>query len=344
MILSYDDDFKNLVRECAFYLRDEADRDYISARHIYQLGVTQQFLWGSLQALEKYLKCIPLFLGTHLPNCLLKEHDLTELFHWVKEELLLREKHWPLAYPNWLPDYLAMLTEFGLDRYVLNEGYLFGNEVEELDEAVWCLRRYCRPSFVVDDFSPEQQEAVLANELREFIQSRPPGHISLFRGFLEEILRSKASDYIRTHREEAFKYGNICLDDKAILPFARSSSHDPFWKLDSVKLFIASDPIRIIEDLSKYIYLTDEQKSTIYRAYGPLPQPANPKKVRKIHSGITPETDWIIHYPVCGNEKSSKYGFYNSRFWKSLPDTKRKLFVTEKDAKDAGYCLAPNGN
>ena len=41
--------------------RDVADADYIAARSIYRLGLSQQFLWAALQALEKYLKGILLF-------------------------------------------------------------------------------------------------------------------------------------------------------------------------------------------------------------------------------------------------------------------------------------------
>ena len=248
-------------------------------------------------------------------------------------------------YPNWLPDYLEMLTEFGLDRYVLTDSYLFGYEIEELDEAVWSLRRYCQPPPVpFDDLPSEKQEALEANELRKFIQIRPPGDISLTRGFLEEVLRPGASDYLRSHRKKALKDGNICLDDKAAVPFTRSSYRKPFWMLESSQPFIASCPKRIIKDLSKYMYLNNEQQRAIRQAYGTASRTTHPKKVRKIHPGITQATNWVICYPVCGNERTQKYEFYNSRFWRSLPDTKRKLFATEKDAKDTGYCLAPNGN
>ena len=38
--------------------RNMADEDYIAARMAYRAQLVPQFLWLSLQALEKYLKCI----------------------------------------------------------------------------------------------------------------------------------------------------------------------------------------------------------------------------------------------------------------------------------------------
>ena len=38
--------------------RDVADYDYISARMLYRAKLVPQFLWSSLQSIEKYLKCI----------------------------------------------------------------------------------------------------------------------------------------------------------------------------------------------------------------------------------------------------------------------------------------------
>src|SRR5438874_143572 len=41
--------------------RDVADADYVAARALFRLGLSQQFLWAALQAIEKYLKGILLF-------------------------------------------------------------------------------------------------------------------------------------------------------------------------------------------------------------------------------------------------------------------------------------------
>ena len=68
--------------------RDVADYDYIAARMAYRARLVPQFLWSSLQALEKYLKCILLLnrirstKATHSLEVLLerfKEQDRFEL-------------------------------------------------------------------------------------------------------------------------------------------------------------------------------------------------------------------------------------------------------------------------
>lgn len=43
--------------------RKQADCDYVAARSNYRLRLREQFLWSSLQAIEKYLKAILLFNG-----------------------------------------------------------------------------------------------------------------------------------------------------------------------------------------------------------------------------------------------------------------------------------------
>ena len=55
--------------------RDIADGDYISARLAYKAQLIPQFLWLSLQAFEKYLKCI--LVLNRIPAK--RGHDLSEI-------------------------------------------------------------------------------------------------------------------------------------------------------------------------------------------------------------------------------------------------------------------------
>src|SRR5882672_10776278 len=56
------------INEAARALRDQADLDYISARHLYRLGFGDQFMWQAQQAIEKYLKATLLFAPTLPPR------------------------------------------------------------------------------------------------------------------------------------------------------------------------------------------------------------------------------------------------------------------------------------
>lgn len=55
--------------------RDVADDDYIAARFPFRARLIPQFLWASLQALEKYLKCM--LVLNRIPTS--RGHDLGEI-------------------------------------------------------------------------------------------------------------------------------------------------------------------------------------------------------------------------------------------------------------------------
>ncbi len=61
-----------------FTFRDGADKDYISARLLFRNKLYQTGAWSSLQAVEKYLKCILLYSykSTKIGN----GHDLVRLW------------------------------------------------------------------------------------------------------------------------------------------------------------------------------------------------------------------------------------------------------------------------
>ena len=134
--------------------RDQGDRDYVSARLVYRLKFREQFLWSGLQAIEKYLKGILLFNGRssryrHWPNTGGREfgHDLVALFQTVKSISEIQ-----VTCPRGVTIFVKYLDHFGMNRYFDRSTYTIGNELMELDRAVWHIRRYCQYlHWVVED-------------------------------------------------------------------------------------------------------------------------------------------------------------------------------------------------
>lgn len=115
--------------------RDVADDDYISARLAFRAGLIPQFMWASLQALEKYLKCM-LVLNRIKAN---RGHTL--------EEILLdfeKEKPFDLCLSNHAKKFIEFLDTYGRHRYFETSWHIFGEEILELDRTVWEVRRYAR--------------------------------------------------------------------------------------------------------------------------------------------------------------------------------------------------------
>jgi len=64
-------------------LREIADKDYVHAELAYKSKLVPQFLWSSLHALEKYVKCI----------LVLNRIDATRVKHEVKAGERKRQVH-----------------------------------------------------------------------------------------------------------------------------------------------------------------------------------------------------------------------------------------------------------
>jgi HEPN domain-containing protein len=138
--------------------RDVADCDYIAARLSFRAQLVQQFLWQSLQAIEKYLKCILVLNRIKAP----RSHDLSKLL--VASEQLKKFK------------------------VLLPEGTK--NFLQYLDTAVWELRRYAR----VLDYNVQllggTEINLLALELKknERAKTKAPQEFSIMGGHLEKVL------------------------------------------------------------------------------------------------------------------------------------------------------------
>ncbi len=165
--------------------RDTADYDYIAARMAYRAKLIPQFLWSSLQAAEKYLKC--LLLLNRIPAKKLR-HDLK-----AGLDLLEKQAPFPLRLSESSRKLIEHLDTFGRFRYLETPFYVSGMELARLDKMIWEMRRYCTVlnySVLLPDGT---DKAMFQIELKRIEDSEkyPPQRFRLFRGTLEEILDDK---------------------------------------------------------------------------------------------------------------------------------------------------------
>lgn len=121
-------DASTAINEAARELRNQADRDYICARHLYALGFADQFMWQAQQALEKYPKAAILFNwplpheGGTLPGRLdgrkRKSDNLAGYGHDLPKLLadLIGIEPWHPEIPPRVRKYAEHITRMGLNR------------------------------------------------------------------------------------------------------------------------------------------------------------------------------------------------------------------------------------
>ena len=165
--------------------RDTADRDYIAARMCFRLGLTEQFLWLSLQSIEKYLKAILLF--NNKPT----QHLQHNLLRGLRESLAIQKLEMNVSART--SEFVEYVSEQGPNRYFVHPRYTRKNELLELDRAVWDIRRYCQ-----DFFFPEGHEGrkKRLEAYFDFVRSerceKKPSDFRLYQaGFIEEVLKGE---------------------------------------------------------------------------------------------------------------------------------------------------------
>ena len=164
--------------------RDVADQDYVAARMAYRGRLIQQFHWASLQAVEKYLKCI-LMLNRVRANSL--GHDLGKSLALVETSLF------PLRLTKESRGFITHIDRFGQFRYLEISYFVRGFELVELDRTVWQLRRYCQllnTQLVGADGKPKTLRPFVLDAI-ERAESEPPQKFRIHSGNLERILDDK---------------------------------------------------------------------------------------------------------------------------------------------------------
>jgi hypothetical protein len=162
-------------------LRDTADNDYIAARILHRNELLGQFLWASLQAVEKYLKAIILFHDGFTKNL---RHDIGAAL-----DQALAIERLGMRISDRTRHFVTYLNEQGQNRYFTYPRHTKGRELLELDHAVWQIRRYCR-----NFFFPHEHDLFLRHQEYDLQHTHDIGDKCLplhrvdKRGLLEEAL------------------------------------------------------------------------------------------------------------------------------------------------------------
>lgn len=161
--------------------REIADGDYIAARVSFRALLIPQFLWQSLQAVEKYFKCILVLNRIKAP----KSHSLEELL-----EVFKKSRKFDLRLSSDTQGFLAYIDKYGRFRYYETSYYTVGDELFRLDKAIWELRRYARVLDYKIKVNGGQEVHLLPHELlkNEGAEKRAPQAFLINGGHLEEIL------------------------------------------------------------------------------------------------------------------------------------------------------------
>jgi HEPN domain-containing protein len=167
--------------------RDVADRDYVSARVCHRLDLKQQFLWASLQAVEKYLKAILLY----------NDRSTKPLGHKIQkayERLHQQIRDIQFDIPKDVEKFIQYLDSQGANRYFEYPYFTTRNELLLLDKTVWHLRRYCQFfSRQVDNVDGRQVDwfKVELKNIHNPRWKKRPNTFKIGRGFLERIINEK---------------------------------------------------------------------------------------------------------------------------------------------------------
>lgn len=164
--------------------RDIADGDYVVARLAHRATLIPQFLWSSLQAVEKYLKAILLF--NRVPH-VKATHGVSLLLLKVESISKLR-----LRLSESTRDFVAYLDDYGRFRYLEVSYHARGAGLLQLDRAVWELRRYCTVLDYMGTNRDGSTVSMLENELKHLESFEScPRQFGLFRGELERIVSTR---------------------------------------------------------------------------------------------------------------------------------------------------------
>lgn len=185
---------KVFVNDYAKQFREIADRDYIAARQSFRTGLYPQFLWSAEQAIEKYLKCILLFNKIPLVNekgVAIAVHDLKTLHDYFEKSKPFELKIRPES-----QRFIEHLDRSAMaSRYLSAPVYVLGEQLMQLDRAVWYIRRYCKVldySIAMPDGTEKSFFKIELDKI-EKSETLPPQKFSLDKSsFLEKVIEDKS--------------------------------------------------------------------------------------------------------------------------------------------------------
>lgn len=215
--------------------RNSADKDYIAARLCIKAGLVPQFLWSSLQAFEKYLKCI--LLLNRIPS--------GRLGHKIEEALNLVRREIPYT-SDLRPDDLrvfAQIASQGADRYLIDSYAVHGHVLPELDAAIWDVRRYCQTLRPLEGCA--SQEARIYELTLDYITNsrNSPSKFKISGGLLEKIVGDR-------HHPA---YSGLCWQNAFFCKTSRSKIKAKFY-LDAENAPLLLYP-EMVDYLSNLIFI-----------------------------------------------------------------------------------------
>jgi hypothetical protein len=164
--------------------RDTADREYIHARSAYRLRLVPNFLWSSLHALEKYIKCV----------LLLNRVKAHKIKHEISKGIDLLNKNGPfeIHLSKSTVEFIKFLERGAEFRYF---EVSLGNrslDLLDLDRSVSEIRRYCQ--VLNHDIEVQGLKKNILKENLQRIEQNTPGQdgfLPLTGGLLEKTLKDK---------------------------------------------------------------------------------------------------------------------------------------------------------
>ena len=166
--------------------RDTADLDYIHARLAFRHNLIPQFLWSSLQTLEKYGKSM---LLQNLINGKKIRHEILPSVRRFGKEMAVS-----LNLSEDVLSFIKRLDARARHRYLDVSDYSFNKDIVTLDRSVHQIRRFCQyfdhfHQFDVDSKSKIKELASMIESEDRFEDIKP---IRIHGGQLEKILGDKS--------------------------------------------------------------------------------------------------------------------------------------------------------
>jgi|SRR5579864_498857 len=204
--------------------RDRADEDYISARMAYRAALAVPSLWSSLQAIEKYLKCILLL---NRISCKDAGHNLRIALDAINASGRVK-----LDLCGRTADLINHLDGFGSFRYLEISNVAFGSNLIAPDRAVWELRRFC---------CKDREPIRLKLE-----QGIAPPKFRIEGGYLEAIL-----DNTQNPAREPLLWRNVFFGKRQ----RRRVRRNDWMKAENAPLYLHPE---LIDEILKYVHLPKE--------------------------------------------------------------------------------------
>ena len=179
-------DTESLINDFAIRcFRNTADADYLLARAAFRYNLVPQALWASLQAIEKYLKCILLLhriQGKRIGHSLRKALDI-----------LSSSKKMALNLTPASEQFIRHVDQFGECRYLEISVITYGGQVVDLDRVVWELRKFCTSQGYGYIENKKRDSALQRIKLQDITlrEGFIPQKYRLPDGFLEKVIDDK---------------------------------------------------------------------------------------------------------------------------------------------------------